>query len=170
MGLWTMSSQIDPSLPLDGLAAVKADLRDNLQAAKDEIEALQAAKADLQGALLTNPELRAYVETSPTAEVVGGQLTIDLAMGNVSEVTLTENVAVLALTNPPAVDRAGSVTLILRQDGAGGRTVAWPGAVKWAGGTPPLVTSAANAVDVYAFVTRDGGVTWYGFLGGKDFG
>lgn len=91
-------------------------------------------------------------------------------MGNVFEAILTENVTVLALTNPPAVDRAGSVTLILRQDGTGGRTVAWPGAVKWAGGMPPLVTSAANAIDVYAFVTRDDGVTWYGFPGGQDFG
>jgi len=38
-----MASTIDPTKPEDGILAVKADLRDNLQAAKDEIEALQAA-------------------------------------------------------------------------------------------------------------------------------
>jgi hypothetical protein len=39
-----MSSAIDPTKPADGVPAVKADLRNNLQAAKDEIEALQAGK------------------------------------------------------------------------------------------------------------------------------
>ncbi|MEZ5932678.1 MAG: glycosyl hydrolase family 28-related protein [Alphaproteobacteria bacterium] len=36
-----MVSAIDPTKPLDGVPAVKSDLRDNLQAAKAEIEALQ---------------------------------------------------------------------------------------------------------------------------------
>ena len=36
-----MVSVIDPTKPLDGVPAVKSDLRNNLQAAKDEIEALQ---------------------------------------------------------------------------------------------------------------------------------
>ena len=42
-----MASQIDPSKPADGVPAVKADLRGNLQTAKSEIEALQAEKAPL---------------------------------------------------------------------------------------------------------------------------
>ena len=42
-----MVSQIDPSKPVDGEAAVKADLRANLQAAKTEIETLQDGKAAL---------------------------------------------------------------------------------------------------------------------------
>ena len=36
-----MVSAIDPTKPIDGVPAVKDDLRNNLQAAKDEIEALQ---------------------------------------------------------------------------------------------------------------------------------
>ena len=36
-----LGSRIDPTKPIDGVAASKADLRANLQAAKDEIEALQ---------------------------------------------------------------------------------------------------------------------------------
>jgi hypothetical protein len=42
-----MASQIDPTKPIDGVPASKADLRANLQAAKDEIGALQSGKADL---------------------------------------------------------------------------------------------------------------------------
>ena len=50
-----------------------------------------------------------------------------------------------------------------------GANAAWPSAVKWAGGAPPPITSAADAVDVYALITRDGGATWFGFPGGQDF-
>ena len=38
-----MASAIDPTKPVDGVAANKADLRANLLAAKTEIEALQNA-------------------------------------------------------------------------------------------------------------------------------
>ncbi len=42
-----MTSAIDPTKPIDGVPASKADLRSNLQAARDEIEALQSGKTDL---------------------------------------------------------------------------------------------------------------------------
>jgi hypothetical protein len=66
-----MASAIDPTKPSDGVPAVKSDLRANLAAAKNEIEILQAVKIgagdplDMQGAVLSQPELRAFAETSP---------------------------------------------------------------------------------------------------------
>jgi len=202
-----MVSAIDPTKPVDGVPAVKADLRTNLQAAKTEIEALQTDKADvshqhvlgditdagslagldqvgageiapdaldgrgidMQDQLLGRPEIRDFAETSATPAVTGGSLTLDLETANVFEVVLTEDVATLGLANPPAASKAGSVTLILKQDATGSRAVAWPAAVRWPGGTAPEISSPPNAVDILAFVTRDGGATWYGFLGGKGF-
>lgn len=123
----------------------------------------------MQGALLSGPELRDYSETSPVSAVTSGTVILNLEEGNVFEVTLTDNIDTLILANPPAAERAGSCSLILKQDGAGGRTVVWPASVKWPGGAPPTITSAADAIDVYALITRDGGVTWYGFPGGQDF-
>jgi hypothetical protein len=218
-----VTSAIDPTKPTDGVPASKADLRSNLQAAKDEIETLQAGKADvghqhalvdisdagalaglnqvdtaqiadaavtaakiavdavgtdqlqdgipinMQDQLLTRPELKDFSETSTTPAVDAGTLSLDLETGNVFDVLLTADVTSLNLLNAPASGRAGAATLIVRQDATGGRTVAWPGSVKWPGGAPPAASSAANAMDVYAFITRDGGVTWFGFLGGKDF-
>ena len=123
---------------------------------------------NMQGALLSGAELIDYAETSPTAAISAGALTLDLDTGSVFDVVLTANVTSLILANPPAAGRAGSATLILRQDATGGRTLAWPGSVRWAGGTQPLVTPAANAVDIYAFITRDTAI-WYGFPGGQDF-
>jgi trimeric autotransporter adhesin len=123
----------------------------------------------MQGALLSGPELRDYSETSTMPAISSGSLTLDLETGNVFEVVLTANVTSLILANAPLSGRAGAATLIFRQDGAGGRTLSWPGSVKWPGGAPPAVTATANAIDIYAIVTRDGGTTWYGFPGGQDF-
>jgi hypothetical protein len=218
-----MASQIDPTKPVDGLPASKADLRSNLQSAKDEIEALQSGKTDLghqhaladivdagalaglsqvdtaqiadgaviaskiaadavgatqlqdgipismQGALLSGAELVDYAESSPTPAISAGALTLDLDSGSVFEVLLTEDITSLILANAPAAGSAGSATLIVRQDATGGRMVAWPASVLWAGGTAPLVTPAANAVDIYAFITRNAGATWFRFPGGQDF-
>jgi hypothetical protein len=124
---------------------------------------------DMQGAVLSGAELRDYAETSPAATISGGGATLDLAAGSVFEIVLTGNLTSLMLTNPPAAGLAGAATLILRQDSIGGRTLAWPGSVRWAGGIPPSATGAPNAIDIYTLVTRDGGANWFGFLGGQDF-
>ena len=76
----------------------------------------------------------------------------------------------LTFANPPAAGRAGSCTLILKQDATGSWTLAWPSSVLWPAASAPTISATANAVDVFAFVTRDGGVTWYGFPGGRDLG
>jgi len=62
-------------------------------------------------------------------------------------------------------------TIVLQQQGgAGGLTVTWPTSmapttsapsVVWAGGAAPVMTAAANAVDVYKLETIDG-ATWFG--------
>jgi hypothetical protein len=95
--------------------------------------------------------------------VTASILTLDLETANVFGVTLTDDVTTLVLANPPAAGSASSAALILKQDATGGRTLAWPGSVKWPGGAPPAVTPAANPIDIFAIVTRDGGATWYGF-------
>ena len=42
-----------------------------------------------------------------------------------------------------------------------GSTVTWPASVDWAGGTAPDAP-ASGETDIYVFITRDGGTTWYG--------
>jgi hypothetical protein len=133
------------------------------------VGALDGKAINMQDNLLRGAEIRDFAETTATPSVAGGSLTLDLETANVFEVTLTANVATLVLANPPAAPKAGSVTLILKQDAVGGRLVTWPGSVRWPGGTPPDTISPAGTVDIFAFLTRDGGITWYGFLGGKGF-
>jgi hypothetical protein len=124
---------------------------------------------NMQDAVLSRPELRDYAETSTAPGISSGILTLDFETGNVFDVVLTQDVGSLILAHPPAAGRAGSCSIILRQDATGGRTLTWPASVKWAGGSPPPITSAADAIDVYALITRDGGESWFGFPAGQDF-
>jgi hypothetical protein len=59
-----------------------------------------------------------------------------------------------------------AMVLELAQDGTGGRLVSWPGSVVWPGGVAPTLSTAAGAVDILTFFSRDGGTTWYGFMAG----
>lgn len=124
---------------------------------------------NMQDKVLTRAALKDFAEISPAPAISSGTLTLDLETGNVFAVSLTEDVTSLVLSNPPASGRAGSCTIIATQDATGGRAITWPAAVKWPTGAPPSVTAAANAIDTYALVTRDGGTTWLGFPAGQDF-
>jgi hypothetical protein len=119
-------------------------------------DALDGRAIDMQGQLLSRPGIRDFSETTAAPAVTGGSLTLDLEAASVFDATLTEDVTTLVLANAPAADKAGSVTLILKQDAIGGRTVTWPETIRWPGGTPPATSTVANAVDVLTFVTVDG--------------
>lgn len=117
---------------------------------------------------LTNKTIEAgtftngYTEETVTANT-GTAYTIDLANGSVQILTLTGNVT---FTFPTAT--AGkSFILLLKQDGTGSRTVTWPAAVKWPGGTAPTITSTASKLDKYIF-TADG-TNWYGSNAGQNY-
>ena len=117
---------------------------------------------------LTNKTIEAgtftngYTEEVATANT-GTAYTIDLANGSVQILTLTGN---CTFTFPTAT--AGrSFIMILKQDGTGSRTVTWPAAVKWPGGTAPTITSTASKLDKYIF-TSDG-TNWYGSNAGQNY-
>lgn len=58
--------------------------------------------------------------------------------------------------------RAYTVTLELLNAGSA-TSLNWPAGVKWTGGLEP---AWSTGIDIATFITRDGGTTWYGFLGG----
>ena len=105
-------------------------------------------------------------ETVATANA-SGATTLNLASGNVFNITLTGNTTFTfsGATNGTAC----SFALYLRQDGTGSRTTTWPGSVKWPAGTAPTLTTTASAVDLLVFESIDGGTTWFGSLAGANF-
>lgn len=103
-----------------------------------------------------------YTEETVTANT-STAYTVDLANGSLQILTLTGN---CTFTFPTAT--AGrSFILLLRQDGTGSRTVTWPAAVKWPGGTAPTITTTASRQDIFSFVSD--GTNWFGATGGQNY-
>lgn len=117
---------------------------------------------------LTNKTIEAgtftngYTEETVTANT-GTAYTIDLTNGSVQILTLTGN----CVYTFPTATAGRSFLLIQKQDGTGSRTVTWPAAVKWPGGTTPTITSTASRSDVFAF-TADG-TNWIGRVIGQNY-
>lgn len=101
--------------------------------------------------------LKTYTEIVQT-DNTSTAYTINLNNGNVFDLTLTGN-CTFSFSNVPA-SNCTSITLYLHQDGTGSRTVTWPGAVIWPGGTAPTLTTTANHVDVIVMTTVNAGTTW----------
>ena len=107
-----------------------------------------------------------YQETY-IAKSAASTVTCDLATGTHFSVTVSANTT-FAFSNPPSSGTSYSFLLIVTQHSTA-VTLTWPSTVDWAGGAAPAV-AGNNEVQAYGFVTRDGGTTYYGFLGGTAIG
>lgn len=83
-----------------------------------------------------------------TALTDAATIAVDLSLANNFSVTLAGNRTLGAPTNVVA-GQSGIITIT--QDATGGRTLAYNAFWKFAGGTDPVLTTAANAVDVFAY-------------------
>lgn len=95
-----------------------------------------------------------FTQQSQTGD---GTTTIDWKLGNKDFHTFgsqNETFVFTAPTNPC------NILLVLKQDSTGSRTVSWPAAVKWTGGTAPTLTTAANSIDIISFYYD--GTSYYG--------
>ena len=99
-----------------------------------------------------------------TSTIVSGVLTLDFTFGT-HIVNHNSNITSITFTNASAV-KSSQVTVILTQDGTGGRTIT--GAYSTAGGLGLDISTTANAVNIVTFLTRDNS-TFYGFSNGKNF-
>ena len=91
--------------------------------------------------------------------------TINLRDGDNFTHTLSENVT-YTFSNPAASGRVSAFTLKVIQDSSA-RTITWPSSVDWAAATAPTLSTGSGNVDVFVFVTYDGGTNYYGFTAGQ---
>ena len=103
----------------------------------------------------------------------GSPIPIDLSTGQVFRTKYTLAGTGLSVTNVPDNGNANAVgfSLLFVGDGTA-RTMTWNignTAASWAGGVAPTYTSTLNKIDVFSFLSRDGGSTWLGFVGGQNF-
>jgi len=145
---------------LDGATVTTAELNRNDITLLGTSEASKVVTADANGVVIFDAGV---VEDETAITSTSNAATINCRDGNVFTHALTENVT-YTFSNPPASGRAFGFTLKVVQD-ATARTITWPTSVDWAGGEAPDAP-ASNEVNIYAFITHDGGTTWYGFLAG----
>jgi hypothetical protein len=102
----------------------------------------------------------------PIASVIN----IDLTQGTTANITLTSNVSFFNISNY-IYNKVNSFTMFIKQDAVGQRLVNFVFyglTVKWNNGNIPAVTLSANCVDVYTFISNDGGSTWFGFVAAQN--
>ena len=118
----------------------------------------------LQAKTLDNPTItNGYTEETLVANVASSY-TINLNDGTVQFLTLTAASCTFTFPTPTA---GKSFMLFLRQDGAGGRAVLFPGTVLWPDNIVPAITNIANKRDKFVF-TADG-TNWLGSNAGQNY-
>lgn len=97
-----------------------------------------------------------------TANITGGA-TIDLVNGRVQWLTLTGNITSITFSNTPATGVVTTLSLILQQDGTGGRTIVWPTTnFYWAENVEPPLATAISAINMVTIqIINNGGTLYY---------
>ena len=118
-----------------------------------------------------DPLLQNYRETCVVANS-GVTYTFDLSLGNVFEITLTDD---CTFTMPPlpaapsgGVGEALSFTVRLKQDGTGNRVPTFNTTI-WPDGEAPELSTGANEIDKLVFTGWPGETNWEGDLAGVNY-
>jgi hypothetical protein len=83
-------------------------------------------------------------------------LDVDCSLGNYFTKSISAN-STFTFTNAPA---SRSYAFTLEVNVTGSRTITWPTAVRWPGGTAPSLQ--AGKTHLFMFLTDDGGTIWRG--------
>jgi hypothetical protein len=84
-----------------------------------------------------------------TLSISGGNVAVDASLSNCFKLTLTGNAT---LQNPTGSPVSGqTIRILVKQDGTGGRTVAFESKYKFPSGLAPTITAAAGSIDYLAF-------------------
>jgi hypothetical protein len=91
----------------------------------------------------------------------GSTLTLALVAGTDGNVQTVNNSASCTYTMPSGLTSSLGISFTLIVTNKGAFTATFTG-VKWAAGSAPTLTSGDTKVDIFSFITTDGGTTWFG--------
>ena len=148
---------------LDGVTATTAELNYLDLATLGSTAASKVVSADANNVVRFTGGIH---EEAVTVTSSSNATTVNLRDGTNFLHTLTENTT-FTFSNPPT--EACIWTLKIVQDSSA-RTITWPGTVDWPSATAPTLTATNAGVDVFVFLTNDGGTIWYGFTAGQAMG
>jgi hypothetical protein len=109
-----------------------------------------------------------YVEKHQYVDVVANTLTINVSSGSVFTANVSNVVSNVVIQDYPVNAGALSFTLIINV-GAIPPVITWPAQFKWQQNTAPELSVGQGDVDIFTFVTYDGGNNWYSVVVGQGF-
>lgn len=144
---------------LNSLTLVNADISSSAAIAATKISGTAATLAGPN--TFVGPNI---LTANPYAPSAGGTATLNLSNGNYHTITMPAGNITIAISNGTT-----SQPFIVRilQDSGGSRTVTWFTTIKWAGGSPPTLTTTASKADEFGFIVT-GANTYDGFVVGQN--
>lgn len=116
------------------------------------------------GTILNQVILQDYYEVSTNVTATNPTTNLNLTNGNIFIMSQAVDTT-LTFSNPGTAPLVSSMTLVrIKDNTATPRVITWPVSVLWGNnGTPPIISTNANAIDVFTFMTYDNGTSWLGF-------
>lgn len=99
---------------------------------------------------------------------ITGATDVDRALAATHDLTLVGDATLTPIHSDPTAGDAIDLRILIRQDGTGGRTLAWGGTIAWTGGAEPTMPSAADALLTVGLLSVDDGATWLGYAATND--
>lgn len=104
-----------------------------------------------------------YAFTPPvTVTFSATAMTVNCNLSNVFETTFTANVTVAPTISNP--NNGQTINWFITQDATGGRTMTWPASFRWPSGTPGVLSTPANSVDLLVATYLSATGLWYATL------
>lgn len=127
-------------------AAGGGDWQGAVDALSERLDTLTTnAAAGTSGALNEVAALRADLSTAVRTLIDAATIAVDASQGFNFRVVLGGN---RTLGNPTGMRSGQQITIRIKQDGTGSRTLAYGSKYKFPGGTVPVLSTAANALDM----------------------
>ena len=138
----------------DGGNAATLDSIDSSQFLRSDTADTATGVLTINGGLSFGADAKCPAAVSSLSD--GSTVTVDFTSGIHHSVTLGGNRTLSQVNNANAIGQSGSI--FIQQSSSGGNTLAYNSAYKFAGGTAPTLSTAANAVDRLDYVIKSSGV------------
>lgn len=121
--------------------------------------------------ILNNSVLSNYAEKVQDVSISSNVLNLNLSSGNVFRTFLSSNITGINIQSIYPSGNLHSLTLIMNYN-SGAMAVSWPSSIYWNGGSGsvPVLGSGIGRSAIISLATTNGGSTYFGFLGGNNFG
>ena len=128
-------------------------------------QTLSVDNINMTDGTLTTPELDDYSISNTSVTPSGTAQTCTYSTSQSYEIDLgstTGNITI-TLSGGPPTGKYGEMIIKVTQHNTINRTIVWAGGIfEWPGGTTPVMSTGADAVDIYHFSTWNGGTNWWG--------